>query len=359
MAVNFSLLTSHFSPLPFYTIRWQGDKVRILDQRFLPGKVVYRDIRTCEEMAEAIKTLAVRGAPLIGAAAAWGVALGLMSYKAKSYGALLKEYRKISHTLKSTRPTAVNLTWALRRMGEVVEKGKRFPADEIPTRLIVEAQRIQKEDRLTCEKLGRYGARLIKGGDTVLTHCNAGALGTCGIGTATAAIYTARARGKSFRVFVDETRPLLQGAKLTMWELTRVGVGAILITDSMAGWMMKTEKVSLVIVGADRIARNGDVANKIGTYSLAILAYEHKIPFYVSAPLSSFDASLASGEGIPIEGRSADEVISWAGVRIAPKGAKVRNPAFDVTPAQYITALVTEKGILRGPNTSRLRRLFS
>ena len=282
MAVNFSLLTSHVSPLPFDTIRWNKNRVRILDQRLLPGRVVYRDLRTYQEMAEAIQSLAVRGAPLIGSAAAWGVVLGLLRSQAKTPEALLKEFRKVARTLQATRPTAVNLTWALRRMGEVFHKGKRAPVDAIQASLLVEARRIEKEDRLTCEKLGYYGARLIKDGDTILTHCNAGALGTCGIGTATAAIYTAKAQGKRFGVFVDETRPVLQGARLTMWELTRAGVDATLITDSMAGWMMKSEKVSLVMVGADRIARNGDAANKIGTYSLAILAREHKMPFFAT-----------------------------------------------------------------------------
>lgn len=346
------------STLPFYTIRWNKNSVRILDQRFLPGKVVYRDLKTWEEMAEAIKTLAVRGAPLIGAAAAWGVVLGLLRFQAKSYDEWRKKFRQVSHALQSTRPTAVNLAWALRRMGEVVEKGKHFPVDAISARLFVEAQKIQEEDRLSCEKLGSYGARLIKTGGTVLTHCNAGALGTCGIGTATAAIYTAQTQGKRFRVFVDETRPVLQGARLTMWELARAGVDATLVTDSMAGWMMKTEKISLVIVGADRIARNGDVANKIGTYSLAILAKEHRIPFVVSAPLSSFDPSIASGKDIPIEERSPKEVTSWSGLRLAPKGIKTRNPAFDVTPARYLTTLITEKGIVRRPVASRILRLF-
>jgi methylthioribose-1-phosphate isomerase len=355
---SYTLHPTPFS-LPFRTIRWNKNSVRILDQRLLPGKVVYRDIRTYQEMAEAIQSLTVRGAPLIGSAAAWGVVLGFLRSQAKTPEALLKEFRKVAHTLQATRPTAVNLTWALRRMGKVIERGKRAPVDAIQASLLVEARRIQEEDRLTCEKLGRYGARLIKDGDTVLTHCNAGALGTCGIGTATAAIYTAKAQGKRFGVFVGETRPVLQGARLTMWELSRAGVEATLITDSMAGWMMKSEKVSLVMVGADRIARNGDAANKIGTYSLAILAREHKIPFYVSAPLSSFDASLATGEGISIEERSPDEVTSWAGLRVAPRGIKARNPAFDVTPAGYITALVTEKGILRKPDTSRLLRLLA
>lgn len=225
--------------------------------------------------------------------------------------------------------------------------------------LVNEAQKIQDEDRLTCEILGYYGAKLIHDRDTVLTHCNAGALATCGIGTATAAIYTAKLLGKRFRVFVDETRPLLQGARLTMWELARAGVAATLITDNMAGWMMKKEKVSLVIVGADRIARNGDMANKIGTYSLAILAKEHRLPFYVSSPLSSFDPSIASGDDIPIEERSSDEVTTLAGKPLTHCGARVRNPAFDVTPARYITALITEKGIVRNPHTSGLLRLLS
>jgi methylthioribose-1-phosphate isomerase len=342
--------------LPFYTIRWNKNSVRILDQRFLPGKAVYRDLKTWEEMAEAIRTLAVRGAPLIGVAAAWGVVLGLLRSKAKTPEALLREFRKVAHALQATRPTAVNLAWALRRMGEVVEKGKHVPVDAIPARLFVEAQRIQEEDRLACAKLGSFGAGLIKDGDTVLTHCNAGALGTCGLGTATAAIYAAQAQGKRFRVLVDETRPVLQGARLTMWELARAGIDATLVTDSMAGWMMKTEKVSLVLVGADRIARNGDLANKVGTYSLAILAKEHRIPLVASAPLSSFDLSIASGRDIPIEERSPKEVTSWAGIRVAPRRIRVKNPAFDVTPARYLAALITEKGILRKPNPSRLRR---
>ncbi len=321
------------------TIKWEDDKLKIIDQTRLPEELVYLDCRTPEEVAEAIKALRVRGAPAIGVAAAYGVVLGA---------------ERIDETIKllaATRPTAVNLFWALQRMEKCARSQK---GDGLKEALLKEAISIHEDDKEKCRKMGEYGASLIKDGDTILTHCNAGALATGGMGTALAPIYIAQAQGKSVKVFADETRPLLQGARLTTWELQQAGIDVTLICDNMAATVMKQGKINLVVVGADRIAKNGDVANKIGTYGLAVLAREHNIPFYVVAPTSTLDLSLEDGSQIPIEERSADEITCGFGKRTAPEGINVYSPAFDVTPHRFIKAIVTENGIIEPPFTQTL-----
>ncbi|MFH1562565.1 MAG: S-methyl-5-thioribose-1-phosphate isomerase [Nitrospirota bacterium] len=312
------------------TIKWEDAQLKIIDQTRLPEELVYLECNTPEEVAEAIKALRVRGAPAIGVAAAYGVVLGI---------------DKIDETIKllaGTRPTAVNLFWALQRMENCAKNHKGYGLKES---LLNEAISIHEDDKEKCRKMGEYGASLIKDGDTILTHCNAGALATGGMGTALAAIYTAKAQGKKIKVFADETRPLLQGARLTTWELQQAGIDVTLICDNMAAVVMKQGKINLVIVGADRIVKNGDVANKIGTYGVAVLAKEHNIPFYVIAPTSTFDLSLEDGSQIPIEERGADEITYGFGKRTAPVGINVYSPAFDVTPNRFIKAIVTENGI--------------
>lgn len=338
------------------TIKWEGGmtspngKLKIIDQTKLPGELVYLECTKPEEVAEAIKALRVRGAPAIGVAAAYGVVLGA---EAQTCGAEArtcsgKEHpsNNIDETIKllaGTRPTAVNLFWALKRMEECARKNQGV--SDLKAVLLQEAIRIHEDDRLKCQKMGEYGASLIKDGDTILTHCNAGALATGGMGTALAAIYTAKAQGKKIKVFADETRPLLQGARLTTWELMQAGIDVTLICDNMAAAVMKQGKINLVIVGADRIAKNGDVANKIGTYGVAVLAREHNIPFYVIAPTSTFDLSIEDGSQIPIEERNSEEVTHGFGRQTAPSGVKVYSPAFDVTPHRFIKAIITENGI--------------
>ena len=337
------------------TIEWRGDRVVMIDQRRLPGEEVYVECRDAESVARAIETMLIRGAPAIGVAAAYGVALGFLMVRDR--GRAAAEFAAVSDRLRRTRPTARNLFWALERMKAVFESQSGLPLAELQSRLVREAQDIEREDAEICESIGRHGAVLIKDGDSVLTHCNAGGLATAAYGTAVGIIRAAFERGTKFRVFADETRPFLQGARLTAWELEKLGVPYAVITDNMAGWLMHKGEISLAVVGADRIARNGDAANKIGTYSVAVLAKENGLPFYVAAPLSTFDFSLEDGGGIPIEERPAVEVREIAGRLITPAGAKVRNPAFDVTPARYITAIVTEKGIARPPYETSLARL--
>ena len=337
------------------TIEWRGDRVVMIDQRRLPGEEVYVECRDAESVARAIETMIIRGAPAIGVAAAYGVALGFLMVRDR--GRAAAEFAAVSDRLHRTRPTARNLFWALERMKAVFESHQDLPLAELQSRLVREARDIECEDAEICESIGRHGAVLIKDGDSVLTHCNAGGLATAAYGTAVGIIRAAFEQGKKFRVFADETRPFLQGARLTAWELEKIGVPYAVITDNMAGWLMHKSEISLAVVGADRIARNGDAANKIGTYSVAVLAKENGLPFYVAAPLSTFDFSLADGDGIPIEERPAAEVREIAGRLITPAGAKVRNPAFDVTPARYITAIVTEKGIARPPYETSLARL--
>jgi methylthioribose-1-phosphate isomerase len=352
----------------FKTIEWTDDGVRMIDQTRLPSEEVYRTCRTYEEVAEAIRSMVIRGAPAIGVAAAMGIALGVKQSTAGSLAELRADFERIAETISRTRPTAVNLFWAVKRMREVFEKSagaafKRAPCEaemieKLKMRLVEEAQRVLAEDIAINEAMGRRGAALLPDSGTVLTHCNAGALATGGYGTALGVIRAAVAAGKKIDVFADETRPFLQGARLTAWELAKDHIPVTLITDNMAGHFMKQGRVKAVIVGADRIAANGDTANKIGTYSVAVLARENQIPFYVAAPLSTIDLSLASGDEIPIEERSPAEVTHWAGVATAPENVPARHPAFDVTPHRYITAIITERGIVRAPFGESLKALF-
>jgi len=324
----------------------------MIDQRRLPGEEVYVECRDYESVAEAIEKMIIRGAPAIGVAAAFGVALGFL--KVASPDEADKEFSRICQRLKATRPTARNLFWALERMQGVYKESRNLPLPARQKRLIEEARQIERDDIEINKKIGSCGKSLVKDGGAVLTHCNAGGLATAGWGTAVGVIRAAFEEGKKIKVFVDETRPFLQGARLTAWELSKLGIPYVLITDNMAGWLMQKKEISLAIVGADRIARNGDAANKIGTYSAAVLAKENKIPFYVAAPLSTFDFSLADGGKIPIEERPAQEVKEIGGRLITMPDARVRNPAFDVTPARYISAFITERGIIDPPYKKNL-----
>ncbi len=348
----------------FKTIEWTEDGVRMIDQTRLPVEEVYRTCRDYREVAEAIRSMVIRGAPAIGVAAAMGVALGMKNSAARTVAELRAEFEIIADTISKTRPTAVNLFWAVARMKKVFEDALAGnPADtekisSAKARLIEEGRRVLAEDIAANQAMGRCGAALLADASTVLTHCNAGALATGGYGTALGVVRAAVEAGKKIKVFAGETRPFLQGARLTAWELAKDGIPVTLITDSMAGHFMKRQEIQAVIVGADRIAANGDVANKIGTYTLAVIARENKIPFYVAAPLSSIDLSVASGDAIPIEERSPSEVTHWAGVQTAPENVAARHPAFDVTPHRYITAIVTERGIAREPYTQSLKKFF-
>jgi len=336
-------------------IEWLGDRVRILDQTQPPGKEVYLELGSYRDIASAIKALKIRGAPAIGVAGGYAVALGALNIKAGSRAAFTKELRDIIREIASTRPTARNLFRALERMERTAEAIKDI--ENIKKSLVNEAIAIHNEEAAATLKLSKLGAGLIKGGSTVLTHCNAGPLATAGYGTALGVIFQAREQGKKLKVFATETRPLLQGARLTAWELKEFKIPFTLITDSMAGYFMSKGEVDCVIVGADRIALNGDTANKIGTYTLAVLAKENHIPFYVAAPLTTVDPSLASGSEIPIESRSHDEVTHIQGIAIAPEGVEAANPAFDVTPHPYITAIITDGGIIREPFEEGIKRL--
>lgn len=330
------------------TVEWKDGAVRLLDQSQLPGKVVFLDCRDYRAVARAIKELLVRGAPAIGVTAAMGVALGAQSIKASSYDEFLKAMLEICDCLAATRPTAVNLFWAIERMKRTLSELRERPVVEIKRRLVEESQRILDEDIAMNKTMGRYGAALVKDGQTILTHCNAGALATAGYGTALGVVRAAWEEGKKIRVLADETRPVLQGARLTAWELMQDGIPVTLITDNMAGALMQQGLVHLCIVGADRIAANGDVANKIGTYSVAVLAKAHEIPFYVAAPYSTIDLKTKTGADIPIEQRNSLEVTTIHGSHpIAPAGVAVYNPAFDVTPAALITAIITERGVFK------------
>ncbi|MBM3312304.1 MAG: S-methyl-5-thioribose-1-phosphate isomerase [Candidatus Aminicenantes bacterium] len=310
---------------------------------------------TAEEVALAIETMVIRGAPAIGVAAAMGVALGVLGLKPSAD--LTTEFSRIAKRLERTRPTARNLFWALERMDRVFRGHRHLAFSDLKRRLVEEALAIEREDEMTCRAIGANGAAVLKDGDAVLTHCNAGGLATAGYGTAVGVIRAAWEEGKKVSVLVDETRPFLQGARLTAWELGRLGIPYRVITDNMAGWLMRCGEVSLAVVGADRVARNGDAANKIGTYTVAVLCRENNLPFYVAAPLSTFDFSLADGWGIPIEERPEDEVREINGRLIVPPAARVRNPAFDVTPGRYISAIITEKGIARPPYEQSLAAL--
>ena len=343
------------------TIEWTEAGVVMIDQTRLPREEVYVTCRGYREVAEAIRTMVIRGAPAIGVAAAMGLALAVRQAQAAQVTDLESALEEAAATIGATRPTAVNLFWAIRRMKERFAQSKQAGCnvDEIRQAMVAEALQVLREDIAGNEAIGRHGAELLAGGKSVLTHCNAGGLATGGYGTALGVIRAAAAGGHPPHVFSCETRPFLQGARLTVWELQKDNIPATLITDSMAGHILKSGRADCVIVGADRIAANGDVANKIGTYSLAVLAKENNVPFYVAAPLSTVDLSLASGEEIPIEQRPAREVTHIGGVPVAPEGTIVENPAFDVTPNRYVTAIITEKGIARPPYTETLARLAS
>ncbi|MFB3827489.1 MAG: S-methyl-5-thioribose-1-phosphate isomerase [Bryobacteraceae bacterium] len=334
------------------TIQWTSEGVVMIDQRRLPLVEEYVTCRTYEEVADAIRSMVIRGAPAIGVAAAMGVALGAARMEDEA------QFTRICETLAATRPTAVNLFWAIERMKKLYGSLRGRPLPEIRARLAEEACRMHSEDVAINQAIGRHGAPLVPDGKTVLTHCNAGALATAGYGTALGVIRAAAAAGKRIDVFADETRPFLQGARLTAWELAEDGIPVTVITDNMAGHFLKSGRIGCVVVGADRIAANGDVANKIGTYSVAVLAKENGVPFFVAAPVSTLDLSLDSGEAIPIEQRDPAEVTHFAGVRVAAEGIGVENPAFDVTPHRYVSAIVTERGVARAPYRESLRRLL-
>ncbi len=333
------------------TIEWQDDAVVMVDQRKLPGSEVYVRARTALEVARAIKSMAIRGAPAIGVAAAYGIALGMKKSQATGTTKFAAEFQRACELMRATRPTAVNLFWAIERMktrfAAAAQAGESV--EEIKSRLIAEARQVHDEDVASCRAIGAHGASLVPDGARILTHCNAGALATAGYGTALGVIRAAAEQGKHVKVYADETRPFLQGARLTAWELTRDHIETTVITDNMAGWLMQQGEIDLVVVGADRIAANGDVANKVGTYSVAVLAHEHGLPFYVAAPASTVDLATPDGRGIPIEERDAREVTHVGATRVTAEGASVRNPAFDVTPNRYVSAIVTERGVFRAP----------
>jgi methylthioribose-1-phosphate isomerase len=329
------------------TVEWKDHQVRILDQSLLPGEVCFLDCTDYVCVAEAIRELKVRGAPAIGVTAALGIALGARQYTQSGLGGFQQHIDQVCEVLAATRPTAVNLFWAVDRMKRVLAATSLTNVAEVQQLLLDEALAILEEDVRVNRTLGKYGAAIIQDGDSILTHCNAGALATAGYGTALGVVRAAWDEGKKLHVFADETRPVLQGARLTAWELQQDGIPVTLITDNMAGALMQKQRVQCCVVGADRIAANGDVANKIGTYSVAVLAKAHGIPFYVAAPLSTIDLATPNGEGIPIEERNPSEVTQLYGSRvIAPVGVSVWNPAFDVTPAHLITGIITERGIL-------------
>ncbi|MBU1125786.1 MAG: S-methyl-5-thioribose-1-phosphate isomerase [Candidatus Omnitrophica bacterium] len=332
------------------TIEWKDNAIRIIDQTKLPASCVYLTIRDLETLGKAIKLLQVRGAPALGAAAGLGVYLGLKDSKVHTYAQLSRDAEKIIRYIGSSRPTAYNLFWGLARIRAVIKKNRSMAIPEIKKEILEEARHIIEEDQRSCRSIGAYGASLITRNDAILTVCNAGMLATIDYGTALGVFYSAHAQGKRFKVFACETRPLLQGARLTTWELKKHGIDVTLLCDSMAAYLMRQGKIKKVITGADRIARNADAANKIGTYSLAVLSHYHKIPFYVAAPVSTFDPHIATGKEIIIEERDPEEVTSlYFKKPVAAAGVKVCNPAFDVTPHELITAIITDKGIIRPP----------
>lgn len=340
-------------------ITWQGTKLQLLDQTLLPGKQISLELTKYEQVAEAIKTMKVRGAPAIGIAAAYGLVLASKVYRGNNRNIFREYLQEAKKILAATRPTAVNLFWALERMEKVWNDNADKNFEELIELLEQEAEAIEREDLEGNKRMGLYGSELVPQGANILTHCNAGALAVSGYGTALGIVRAAHEQGKVQEVYADETRPLLQGARLTAWELLEDGIPVTLITDNMAAYLMKLGKVDLVIVGADRITAQGDVANKIGTYGLAILANYHGIPFYVAAPSSTIDMSLELGEQIPIEEREHDEVRRIGGVLIAPEGVRVFNPAFDVTPAKLVTAIITEFGVLKPPFAPALHEIFN
>ena len=343
------------------TIDWQNDEIVMVDQRKLPGHEVYVRCKTAAEVARAIKTMVIRGAPAIGVAAAMGIALGMRRSAAKGTRQFAVDFNKLCDVMAGTRPTAVNLFWAIERMKRSFAAGAQAgeSVDEIRDRLAREARAIHDEDVQSCRAMGQHGAVLVPDNARILTHCNAGALATAGYGTALGVIRAAAELGKVAQVFADETRPFLQGARLTAWELVRDNVPTTVITESMAGPLMRRGEVDMIVVGADRIAANGDVANKIGTYTVALLADAHTVPFYVAAPLSTIDLSTPDGDHIPIEQRNPREITHLGSTRLAPEGAGIWNPAFDITPHRLITGIITERGIARPPYDESLQKLFA
>ena len=340
------------------TIDWQGDVIVMVDQRKLPTQEVYVRCRSAQEVARSIRTMVIRGAPAIGVAAAMGIALGMRKSTAKGTRQYAVDFQKICDMMAATRPTAVNLFWAIDRMKRAFAEGAQAgeSTDELAARLEREARAIHDEDVASCRAMGSFGAAVVPDGARVLTHCNAGALATAGYGSALGVVRAAVEQGKQIAVIADETRPFLQGARLTAWELIRDGINTTVITESMAGPLMRAGDIDLVVVGADRIAANGDTANKIGTYTVAVLAHEHKIPFYVAAPISTIDLSTPDGDRIPIEERDQREITHLGSARLTPEGAKIRNPAFDVTPHRYIAGIITERGIFTPPYAESLKR---
>jgi methylthioribose-1-phosphate isomerase len=337
------------------TIEWHGDHVRMIDQRKLPGRTEWFICRTYQDVVRAIQRMVIRGAPAIGVAAAMGIALGVQSLKAKA--TLRRRFKEMSDRMVQSRPTAVNLRWAVERMGAVVDRTAVMPLEDIKRALREESERILNEDVAVNRKIGQYGQRIVPRHATVLTHCNAGSLATGGYGTALGVIRAARERGKQVQVIADETRPWLQGLRLTAFELMQEGIPVTVIADSAAGYLMRKKKVDLVITGADRIAANGDVANKIGTYQVAVLARENGIPFYVAAPLSTIDLTIRSGEMIPVEEREGREICCFGKRLVGPEGVKAFNPAFDITPSKYVTAIITERGLVKPPFKSGINKM--
>ena len=342
------------------TVAFENGEIVMVDQRKLPGQEVYVHCKTAPEVARAIKSMVIRGAPAIGVSAAMGIALGMRRSKASGTRQFAVEFNKTCDLMAATRPTAVNLFWAIDRMKKSFAAGVQAgqSVDELKDRLEREARAIHDEDVESCRAMGRFGAEVVPDAARILTHCNAGALATAGYGTALGVIRAAAAQGKVRQVFADETRPFLQGARLTAWELVRDQVPTTVITESMAGPLMRRGDIDVVVVGADRIAANGDIANKIGTYTVAMMASAHQIPFYVAAPLSTIDLATASGDDIPIEQRNAREMTHIGSTRLAPDGASIWNPAFDVTPARLIAGIITERGIARPDYSESLRKLF-
>ena len=339
-------------------LQWKNDRVFLLDQRILPEKELYLECRTYHDVAQAIKKMVVRGAPAVGVAAAMGIALGVQAIPEKNKKEFLTQFDKICNAIAATRPTAVNLFWAIERMKKLVFQNLHSSLKVLSLLLKKEALKILKEDIESNKRMGKYGSKFIKNGATILTHCNAGALATGGYGTALGVVRAAMAQGKKVQVIADETRPFLQGARLTAWELKKDRIPVTVITDNMAAFMMQQKRIDAIIVGADRIAANGDVANKIGTYALAILAKEHNIPFYVAAPFSTLDLNIKTGKEIPIEERDKEEVTHIMGNRMVPRGVSIWNPAFDVTPKRFISAIITDYGVVKKPYQKNLKKLI-
>lgn len=340
------------------SIEWREDHVRILDQTYLPNREVYSDIRDVGRMWEAIKKLRIRGAPAIGIAAAYGMYLGIKELPENAFDSFWVEVERVAEYLESARPTAVNLQWATERIKSTIQAHKDKEISEIKEIVLKTAKTIHDEDKRICKKIGENGVELVEKGAKILTHCNTGSLATGQYGTALSVIFHAHEQGNNIQVWVDETRPLLQGSRLTSWELMNAEIPMKLITDSTAGSLMRRGEVDMVIVGTDRVAANGDTANKIGTYPLAVLAHENEVPFYVAVPLSTIDMELEDGDNIPIEEREGDEIASFNGSQVAPKKVETYNPAFDVTPHRYITGFITEEGIIEPPFDEHFKKLF-